>query len=752
MSSPFASVARLLFERGYSIVPIRPRKKIPGLRKVGYWDNLDRWSEYCYRQCTEDELETWETWHEAGIGICTGPASGVVALDFDKVDSLWPKLEALIPRSPVVKRGMNGYTAFYRYAEALHDSKNWTIREVTGDPDGKGNVVELLSAGRQTVIPPSIHPDTRRAYEWDGTALWDMSPDELPDLPENLIELFDEALGVARPKREPRIYEADGERESPEFIAAMLASFGPELDAENWSAVGSSIKSVYPDDTGFRLWDEWSARDNREGQYRPKTMRRRWDRLDPEGKGVTIGTVRHFAELGGFTDWHFDEDRRLADVSAELIPAQKKSADVEPPPANNELKILYPSKLVHGAPGIVGEIAAWITASAVKPQPVLSLGAALAFVGAVKAKRQRTRTNLRTNIYVLGLGETGSGKNHPIDAVQHLHACVYGESQGVIGDRPVSEGGLYAAVGDMKGRCLIVWDEIGHAIGGMSNKNAAVHQSAIMTGFTELFSAAGRVFPGRRLAAGGREALIKPCLSVYGTTVAGRFFEALNDGQVIDGFLARWLVFEVETSWPDENEDAELNDPSRSIVERLRAINGEFAVHDETDHAVKVPYDPAGERYYRQMRAEFREKGKRAEKANDKAAPIWIRAAEHVAKVALIVTDGDETTEKELRWAHELVNIQCENMLHLIETRMSENERERLTKRVLRCIREAGARGLSKSDITNATLHMAKRDRDEILSALEESGRIEAFGSSESNGDGAKRKGRPTKFYRCGTR
>jgi hypothetical protein len=105
MTSPFASVARVLWERGYSVIPIRPGFKIPGEIRFGRAQNMTGWSQFCERSCTEDELNVWETWPRMGIGICTGPASGVVALDFDHRPEFWPLIESLIPRSPITKRG-----------------------------------------------------------------------------------------------------------------------------------------------------------------------------------------------------------------------------------------------------------------------------------------------------------------------------------------------------------------------------------------------------------------------------------------------------------------------------------------------------------------------------------------------------------------------------------------------------------------------------------------------------------------------
>ena len=82
-------------------------------------------------------------------------------------------IRRVIPASPVAKRGQRGWTEIGRTSRPIASRRYY-------GPDGE-ILVELLGDGRQTVIPPSVHPDTERPYEWLGLATLLNTP--LADLP-----------------------------------------------------------------------------------------------------------------------------------------------------------------------------------------------------------------------------------------------------------------------------------------------------------------------------------------------------------------------------------------------------------------------------------------------------------------------------------------------------------------------------------------------------------------------------------------
>jgi hypothetical protein len=114
----------------------------------------------------------------ANIGVRCG--GGLVAFDYDDEDAALEISEAF-DLSPVNKAGQRAWTPFYR-ADFEVPSEDFF------DAAGR-KVLQILSTGRQTVIPPSIHPDTKEAYRWtNGRSLYDTPLAELPLLPRDYRE------------------------------------------------------------------------------------------------------------------------------------------------------------------------------------------------------------------------------------------------------------------------------------------------------------------------------------------------------------------------------------------------------------------------------------------------------------------------------------------------------------------------------------------------------------------------------------
>jgi hypothetical protein len=181
---------------GYFPIPVAPAnatyvaKKSPVVFNV--WENryvnLAEWS----------TMAAPVTAPQPGANIGVRCGNGIVALDYDDTDAALIISEAF-PGTPVNKEGQRGWTAFYR-ADFDVPSQNFY------DANGK-RVLEVLSAGRQTVIPPSVHPDTKQPYKWtNGRSLYDTSPAELPPLPRDYIERIS-ALGYAPQKSRPGVDE-----------------------------------------------------------------------------------------------------------------------------------------------------------------------------------------------------------------------------------------------------------------------------------------------------------------------------------------------------------------------------------------------------------------------------------------------------------------------------------------------------------------------------------------------------------------
>lgn len=211
--SPFSKNGPRLIERGYSAIPIIPGTKRPGELKRGEWVGKSNWrEEYTRRLPSRFEIQVWSQ-SAAGVGVVCGPASKyLVAVDIDTDDQIIrTAILAAIPPTTVSKRGAKGDTRFFR-GPGIDKSKSWNLATPDGEltVDGKRKtyrVCDLIGPGRQTVLPPTIHPDTGQPYVWTGPdTLEDMDPSELPELLPEHIEAISAALALHG-------YEAEQERE-----------------------------------------------------------------------------------------------------------------------------------------------------------------------------------------------------------------------------------------------------------------------------------------------------------------------------------------------------------------------------------------------------------------------------------------------------------------------------------------------------------------------------------------------------------
>lgn len=161
----FESAAVALHRCGYSPLPIYAGDKKPGVYggvsadgTKGPWYDLKGWQQLCIERKSEAAVAAWGRMSDAkggGIGVACG-YGGLVAIDIDDDDLVAPILDVL-PPVLVAKRGRFGQTAFMRTAEPMPSTPY-------DGPDGR--LLDFLSVGRQTVLPPTLHPELGQPYHW----------------------------------------------------------------------------------------------------------------------------------------------------------------------------------------------------------------------------------------------------------------------------------------------------------------------------------------------------------------------------------------------------------------------------------------------------------------------------------------------------------------------------------------------------------------------------------------------------------
>lgn len=760
MTGIFATNAAKYFEVGYNVLPIEPYSKAV---------KISGWQSYCDVKQAPDLIENWCSYYaNHNIGIPLGSASGIIGLDFDyDPGNLHEKVEKLLQGSLVKKCGQKGYTAFYRYNG--ESTKRWR-------KDGQ-TCVELLSTGTQTVVPPSIHPDTKKPYYWlTIDTLLDFKPEELTYLPKNFIEKVDEIFGYNKKKKE---FSGSVNFEKAELSEVENAlSFIPADTYDVWFRTGMALKEAFGDD-GFAAWDSWSRKSSK---YDDKGIYAKWCSFgNYGGNKVTVATIFHDAMGYGyiplsrnvFADEDYDPDftipsgfkivvngREIAinapveekteenEDSAKIAPTQEKGKNKA---IFNPSGMEFPKQLLDHAPGLPGEIAAWINSTALKRQPILALGAAICTAGTLFAHRICSDSDLRTNFQILGLAESGSGKEHARSCVESLFATV--ERNNLLLGEFASDVSILTSLGRNDGVGFALMDEIGLEMQSLSRGNAGNHEARILSIMMKIYSKAGGTYRGREYADREkiREDLLQPCLNIYGTSVAKSFFDAMTNDRAIDGFLARWLIFQSVDIDPPMQKRGSIQQMPSVLRDNLSYVINmpQYADNASTiimgSKALRMPspqvieFSTGAERVLH----EFSEmcNGYRVGDimSGNNTAPIWSRTREHAIKLALVsynykigIIDDDV-----MKWACELALFLTNLAIESIRDNISDNDHEKTLKRVYQIIKRYNAANnntpMRHRNLTQATKFISTRARTEIITQLDETGMIEVEQSINAN-------------------
>lgn len=436
-----------------------------------------------------------------------------------------------------------------------------------------------------------------------------------------------------------------------------------------------------------------------------------------------------------------------AKVRKTMIPAQLAGEDEEAPCA----PIGEPAWRRDLGAGALAQFVDYVCDSAPSPQPWLSLGAGLAMFGAAAGRRYAGPTNLRTNIYSIGVADSGGGKDHPLRASTRLMIAA-GLANHVGSSKIASGAGLVTAI-TRNPSIYFPLDEVGFLLSsGADRKRAPKHLTEIIDNLTEFYSLADSTFLGTAYANDKekpREVIEQPCLCLFGVTTPAVFWGSLSSGNVMDGSLARMLIFESENHYPDPQHDLASSEPPEWLVQAVTAIAQgaegfpPFPMGNGAAIAPKpyrVPYaTEAAALRARAMREEQIDELRRNQGTN--VTGIIARLAENAAKIALIkaITDkpaAPAITVADLDWGMAIARHSVSTLLNAVRERVADNEYEARLKRLHKIIADAGSAGVDGNTLTRASQWVNRRERADIIAHLEEAGmiRVQKFDAGAKGG------------------
>ena len=745
VSSFMARLGAKLVDGGFPILPIQPGTKKPGVFRRGAWRDYPAWSRHCQRDTTVNEIDVWGDWPDAGIGIAAGR---VIGIDIDVFAD-----PPLAKRIEMLAREMLGDTPALRIGRAPK-----RLLVYRADPPFKGfklPPIEVLGLGQQ-FIAYGIHPDTGQPYDWPVESLAEMAIDDLPPITEAQAQAF-AAAAIAlvppelRPARLPHISDSDSttsvlgeQRGTLEAVTEALHFIAnDDLDYDSWVRIGLAIKGALGE-AGRPLFEAWSGR---AAKNIPETTAKAWNGLKPVRIGA--GTLYKLAFDAGWVpaptlqlngalvmNGHHPAKAMLQALETSMPIVTRRTGQMLSGKPNPPKPMPMPAGW-DTVGGVIADLMHLMAVSAKRPQPVLALGASMAAIGALMGRKYRTASNLRSNVYVVGIAESGAGKNNSRVVINELFR-IAGLLQYLGGNKIASGSGLLAGL-RRQPSILFQLDEFGMFLSAAADrKRSPRYLCEVLDLLTELYTTSGTTYFGIEYAHSQAEAahraIHQPCVCLYGTTTPLHFWQALQAANVADGSLARFLILQTEEDFPDSNENFGLIDPPPDLINRLRLIHqgggklsGNLSDVGAVDEVSPIPrIVPINDQ------AKIAFKGLDRDVLNDLRASqgtgfasILARIEENATKLALIRAVSRDPVDPEInggdaQWGILIAQHCAKQTIREAAMRVSENVIESNHKRAMVILQSAGPDGMTKSEFTRRTQFMDARQRDGVLRTLQE--------------------------------
>lgn len=654
-----------------------------------------------------------------GVGLVLGERSGVVDVECDgheAEDELRALLGDQIPETPC-----------YRSARGLHRLFAFDARLPAKAKAMAGKIeVRIGGGGRaaQSVLPPS------------GGREWIVHPRdcELAEIPEAIVAKLAER--VAKPLPGP--------------IEAPRVEHGDEqLDVGRWLARRGQEVLGFESSGGVR---RWLIRCPRIDAHTTPNAARDCCVTQEEGSGRLGGHCFHascgmgdwaaLSEAIGRPEWqdyHPDAEpvddgparSLLAGMQQRLKIAAEPAAEPEDdePEQDDYGEIVdpsFPSECLDVS-GLLREITDYTLAKSRYPQPELALAGALALLGTITGRKVADVLDTRTNVYVLGLGLSGTGKEQARQSNKQLLIGALAEKM-LGSERVGSHAGIVTTVHGQPA-VLMQLDEMGRLLATMKDPGRSPHLYNCITVLMQLYSSSNSQWIADAYADAAKVKRVnQPHLCIYGTATPESFWGSLSTENVGEGLIGRLLVFEGR-GYEVRMQAPAVVRPNDLTIEALRwwvqwsPGPGNLASENPTPHV--VPHTPeAMDRFMGHVEAI----NERRIKEHPLRAAVWSRSGEKVAKLALLHACSrsrclpETITTRDVDWAIRLGNWLTRRLLRGCAEHVSENEVEAKAKRVLGMITRDG---VTARELSRRTQWLRSRERDEIVRDLIACGLVE---------------------------
>jgi hypothetical protein len=434
---------------------------------------------------------------------------------------------------------------------------------------------------------------------------------------------------------------------------------------------------------------------------------------------------------------------RELDSGAQEQPLEPLSAEIVEGPKR---------RIPNAPPGLVGEIATYHDKNATYVAPEYGIAAGLMAVSTLMGNRYVIDTGTHetaTNLFMIVMGQTGTGKEKPRGVVDEV-LQVAGDDD--VSKEIASEPAFHKALTN-RPRLLWMPDEFGRFL-DFAGKSSGAHASTVLTFAMKAYGLAmsrisGKVYADRKNDLAPVE---RPYVNILATSTQETIEKALTTMAITEGSLNRMLTVSFEGK--RIRRSAKRTPMSKSLRSWIHTASEAFYLSQvvegkqkggritiKPDKAVLDALEAFNEEIDRRMDDRNVDNATRS---------LLSRIVENTIRVAGVLAFGEaadpfdvKMTKAHFDWARDFCEA-CSASLSKLAENLSDSDHGRDHNRVLQYIHDRWMEtreDVSQRDVIRKFRSLKKRDREEIIDTLIESGDIRKGTKSPDGG------GRPSVVY-----
>jgi predicted transcriptional regulator len=434
----------------------------------------------------------------------------------------------------------------------------------------------------------------------------------------------------------------------------------------------------------------------------------------------------------------------LESVVADHKPAMVDEIDdeiIDPGPIPEDL--LY-------VPGFIHEVMEYSMSQAHYPNRYMAFCGALSLLALLTGRKVTDTGGTRTNLYTLGLANSGTGKEKPrkvnVDIMENVsHQCHDDKAKICISDKFSSPEGIEDSLLQQPN---LLWqcDEINGMIKAVGNAKDT-NRSGIMNMLLQLYTSSGSSVGTRRRANDEKyQSIINPNFNLLGTAVPNHFYESLSEDMLDNGFFARMLIVE-DGADRVANRNVKVYNVPQTIISKgmywwmlgMNYHQGEKAVALTQPILKTIHYtEDATDLLHRQQDTIDKRWSKCNKNQDSIGTSIWGRAFEMTKKLALIyacskgvktdsmgalIDTGAVDFEIDFEcvaWASQVIYNQSMRMIYKVNEKSYGSDHEKVLKKVVSILKLSATGSMKKSDLLRKT-RISTKDLDGIIESMVES-------------------------------